>query len=93
MKKVKIICTIGSSSLEETIIKNMDHPGVDLFRINLSHTHIDYLIPIAKDLKRWTQKPLCLDTEGAQLRSALLRNEIIAKEHDKIEFIPQPKLN
>ena len=48
MKKVKIICTIGPSSLEETIIKKMDDSGVDLFRINLSHTRIDDLIPIAK---------------------------------------------
>ena len=92
MKKVKIICTIGPSSLEETIIKKMDDSGVDLFRINLSHTHIDDLIPIAKDLKSWTKKPVCLDTEGAQLRTALLCNEIIVNEHDKIEFVPQTKL-
>ena len=92
MKKVKIICTVGPSSLEETIIKKMDDSGVDLFRINLSHTRIEDLIPIAKDLKNWTKKPVCLDTEGAQLRTSLLRNEIIVKEHDKIEFVPQSKL-
>ena len=55
MKKVKIICTVGPSSLEKTIIKKMDDSGVDLFRINLSHTRIEDLIPIAKDLKNWTK--------------------------------------
>ena len=46
MKKIKIICTIGPSSLDETIVKKMDDSGVDYFRINLSHTNIDDLIPI-----------------------------------------------
>ena len=92
MKKIKIICTVGPSSLDETIIKKMDDSGVDLFRINLSHTIIDDLIPIANNLNSWTKKPICLDTEGAQLRTSLLGNEIIVKEHDKIEFVPQSKL-
>ena len=92
MKKIKIICTVGPSSLDETIIKKMDDSGVDLFRINLSHTSIDDLIPIANNLNSWTKKPICLDTEGAQLRTSLLGNEIIVKEHDKIEFVPQSKL-
>ena len=92
MKKVKIICTVGPSSLDETIIKKMDDSGVDLFRINLSHTNIDDLIPIAMNLNSWTKKPICLDTEGAQLRTSLLLNEIIVKEHDKIEFVSQSQL-
>ena len=92
MKKIKIICTVGPSSLDETIIKKMDDSGVDLFRINLSHTSIDDLIPIASNLNSWTKKPICLDTEGAQLRTSLLLNKIIVKEHDEIEFVPQSKL-
>ena len=92
MKKIKIICTVGPSSLYETTIKKMDDSGVDLFRINLSHTSIDDLIPIASNLNNWTKKPICLDTEGAQLRTSLLLNEIIVKEHDEIEFVPQSKL-
>ena len=35
MKKIKIICTIGPSSLDENIVKKMDDSGVDYFRINL----------------------------------------------------------
>ena len=70
----------------------MDDSGVDLFRINLSHTNIDDLIPIAMNLNSWTKKPICLDTEGAQLRTSLLLNEIIVKEHDKIEFVSQSQL-
>ena len=92
MKKIKIICTIGPSSFDETTVKKMDDSGVDYFRINLSHTNIDDLIPIFENLKSWTSKPICLDTEGAQLRTSLLCNEIIAKEHEIIEFVPKKNL-
>ena len=58
MKKKKRICTIGPSSLDKTTVKKMDDSGVDYFRINLSHTNIDDLIPIFKNLKSWTNKPI-----------------------------------
>ena len=72
MKEIKIICTVGPSSYDESIIKKMDESGVDLFRINLSHTKIDDFTSLAKNLMNWTDKPVCLDTEGAQLRTLLL---------------------
>ena len=43
-------------------------------------------------MKSWTNKPICLDTEGAQLRTSLLCKEIIAKEHEIIEFVPKKNL-
>jgi ATP sulfurylase len=66
---VKKIVTVGPSSLKEDCIKKMDQLGVDIFRINLSHTKIEHLEQLALQLKSWTQKPICFDTEGAQLRT------------------------
>ena len=68
----------------------MDDSGVDYFRINLSHTNIDDLIPILKFEK--LDKNLYAWTRRAQLRTSLLCNEIIAKEHEIIEFVPK-KIN
>ena len=34
----KIIATLGPSSLTKDVVQKMDSNGVDLFRINLSHT-------------------------------------------------------
>ncbi len=34
----KIICTLGPSSLKKSIISKFKKLGVDIFRINLSHT-------------------------------------------------------
>jgi pyruvate kinase len=92
VKDIKIICTVGPSSYDESIIKKMDESGVDLFRINLSHTNIDDFTSLAKNLMNWTDKPVCLDTEGAQLRTLLLCDKIIVKEHDIIEFVDGIKL-
>ena len=39
MKK-EIICTLGPASMNEKIIKRFEEIGVDLFRINLSHTRL-----------------------------------------------------
>ena len=50
----------------------MDSFGVDLFRINLSHTNIGDFKPLVDKLRRWTDKQICPDTEGAQLRTKIL---------------------
>ena len=40
-KNKLIISTLGPSSLRKEIVQKMDESGVDVFRINLSHTNID----------------------------------------------------
>ena len=40
MKKIKIICTLGPSSFKKKILNSLKKEGVNLFRINLSHTNI-----------------------------------------------------
>ncbi len=65
----KIIVTVGPSSYSESVIRKMDEAGVDIFRINISHTKIADLPGIIEDLMSWTSKTVCLDTEGAQLRT------------------------
>ncbi|MCX5829732.1 MAG: sulfate adenylyltransferase [Deltaproteobacteria bacterium] len=73
-KKIKILCTLGPSSLNEKAIVMMDELGVDLFRINLSHTDLDELEGIIMYIRQYTSKPICLDTEGAQVRTGLMEN-------------------
>lgn len=68
-KNIKILATLGPSSLEEFTVQNMDSAGVDIFRINLSHTKAEDFLGIVKNVQSWTKKPLCADTEGAQIRT------------------------
>ena len=71
----KILCTLGPSSLNKTTVKSLDKQGVDLFRINLSHAPLDDLEEVLLNLKTWTDVPVCLDSEGAQVRNGPMSNE------------------
>lgn len=65
----EIFCTIGPSSLNTKFLKGIRGKGVTLLRINLSHTKTHQLKSIIKKIRKNTNVPICLDTEGAQVRT------------------------
>ena len=73
----KVLVTLGPSSLSKDIVKSLADKGVDLFRINLSHTKLSDLGNILKQLNSWTEVPICLDSEGAQIRNQDMASERI----------------
>ena len=88
-KKVKIMATVGPSSFDESIIRKMDLSGIDVFRVNMSHTNIEDLRDILSSLRKWTSKEICIDTEGSQIRTGMIKeNNIEVKSHRIIEFVP-----
>jgi pyruvate kinase len=66
--KIKILCTLGPASLRGDIIRALEERGVDLFRINLSHTPPEAVEPTIALIRRYSNVPICLDTQGAQVR-------------------------
>jgi len=73
----RILATIGPSSLNEDVIKKLSLNGVHLFRINLSHTKIDDLSKVIDKIQSWTDVPICLDSEGAQVRNQGMESESV----------------
>jgi pyruvate kinase len=69
MSNLKILCTLGPASFDGKIIKRLEGLGVGLFRINLSHTKARDLSSIIDHIQSHTSVPICLDTEGAQVRT------------------------
>ena len=67
--KTEILCTLGPSSMTGQVIRRLDNLGVGLFRINLSHTKAKNLAQIIDEIQSHTNVPICLDTEGAQVRT------------------------
>ena len=67
--KTEILCTLGPASFNDQVIKRLDDLGVRLFRINLSHTKAQDLSAIIDNIQQYTDVPICLDTEGAQIRT------------------------
>ena len=74
--KIKIFCTLGPASLRADVIKGLDERGVDLFRINLSHTPPERVLPAIELVRRYSTVPICLDTQGAQVRCGLMADGV-----------------
>ena len=72
--KIKILATLGPSSLNSRTVKKMTKQGVTLIRINLSHTKLSDVKDIVSKIQSWTDVPVCLDSEGAQIRNQVVIN-------------------
>lgn len=65
----ELLCTLGPASLDPRTIRRLEHHGASLFRINLSHTSLADLPGVVTTIQDATEVPVCLDTEGAQIRT------------------------
>ena len=87
----KILCTLGPASMNEQTIIRLADLGVSLFRINLSHTKIEDIPEIITYVKKMTKIPLCLDTEGAQIRNGSIEGgSIVMREHSNVKILGEP---
>jgi pyruvate kinase len=78
--KINILCTLGPASLDANILRELDERGVDLFRINLSHTPLEAVVPTIEWIRRHSTTPICLDTEGAQVRCGNMAPDVVVEE-------------
>ena len=67
--KYKILATLGPSSLNKNVIEKLDDLKIDLLRLNMSHVNISDLENLIRQIRKVSKIPICIDTEGAQLRS------------------------
>ncbi len=87
MKNIKKIITLGPKSLNKNfllLIKNK----VDLLRLNMSHLSIRELKKNIIYIKKFTSIPICIDTEGAQIRTKIAKEKNLKKgQKIKISFL------
>ena len=76
----KVLVTLGPTSLDKHIISEFDALGVDLYRINLSHTPLDDVEKNISFIRSVSDTEICLDSEGAQLRNVKMREEKTMKK-------------
>ena len=74
MRKTKIVCTMGPSTDEEEILRQLILEGMDVARFNFSHgTHEEQRarMEMVKKLRHECHKPvaLLLDTKGPEIRT------------------------
>jgi pyruvate kinase len=66
--KIKIICTLGPNTINKDFL-NFSKKNVDLLRLNMSHLSLIDLKKSIKKIKSFCKVPICIDTEGAQIRT------------------------
>lgn len=81
----EIFCTIGPASNHPRILTRLAALGVSLFRINLSHTRLADVARTIDHLREHADVPICLDTEGAQIRTGdLVDGAVEVRENDQL---------
>lgn len=86
---IKLLATIGPSSFNKSTISEMEANDVDLFKINLSRTKISELEEMIDSLQKWSSVPVCLDSEGAQVRNQYMNNEsVVFNKGDNVKIHP-----
>ena len=88
MTAKRILCTLGPASLKPDVIAGLDRRGVDLFRINLSHTGPDEVEDTIGFVREHSQVPICLDTEGAQVRCGAMSAGVALSEGQPVKLLP-----
>lgn len=74
MSKIKIICTLGPKSINKNFL-NFSNKNIDLLRLNMSHLSINKLNKTIKFVKKNSRVPICIDTEGAQIRTKVKKEK------------------
>ncbi len=59
---------MGPKSINKKFL-NFSKKNIDLLRINMSHVEAKALPNLIKKIRRQTNVPICIDTEGAQIRT------------------------
>ena len=88
MNRPKILTTLGPVSLNSEIIKKLSDRGVDYFRINMSHTSIDELKQHIETIRKFSDTPICIDSEGAQVRTGLMTENTVYRDRERVILLP-----
>jgi pyruvate kinase len=70
----ELLCTLGPASMNDRIITRLEEVGASLFRLNLSHTPLFEVANAIEFIQKRSSVPICLDTEGAQIRTGHISN-------------------
>ena len=84
---IKIFVTLGPGSFSKDVIEQIANEFIYLFRINLSHTPIRLIEEQINFVQSCTEIPLCLDSEGAQMRNqSMSEGKVLFKKGDIIKI-------
>lgn len=92
MRKTKILCTIGPATSSFDMLSKLAEQGMDAVRLNMSHGDHESHKKVIKSIKTLNQKvkypiPLLLDTQGPEIRTGNLKENIELKDGDEVTVV------
>ena len=94
MKKTKLICTIGPACMDDEILKSMIAEGMNVARVNLSHSTHKFAEEVVKKIRKLNEElntnvGILFDTKGPEIRVGKLKNDFIELNiDDKVVLTP-----
>jgi pyruvate kinase len=88
-RSIRVLCTLGPASLRPAVIAGLEQRGVDIFRINLSHTALAAVEDTIRLVRQHASVPICLDTEGAQVRCGMMAPEVALRVGQPVRLTPE----
>jgi len=95
-RRAKIVATLGPASNTEPVIRDMIRAGVDVVRLNFSHSTHERKIAVMQKIRKLSQeegKPLCIlgDLQGPKIRTGLLKDHqpVLLKAGHKLTITPR----
>tara|TARA_Y100001935_G_C17308204_1_gene513850 strand:- start:803 stop:2197 length:1395 start_codon:yes stop_codon:yes gene_type:complete len=91
-KRTKIISTIGPASRSAILIKKLYEKGMNVIRINMSHTSIADMKKIVNDIKKINKSitssiGVMIDTQGPEIRTANFGKDIELAKGDEVYLV------
>lgn len=98
MRKTKIICTIGPATNSVAMLESLYNAGMNVVRLNMSHGDHEFhgsVIESVRKLNRKVKYPVAilLDTQGPEIRTGDLREEMLLREGETIKVCVDPAHN
>src|SRR3989338_2852252 len=87
--RTKIICTIGPTSEQKSVIEKMIHAGMDCVRLNFSHGTYDSFTSIIKNVREVSKEmgreiAIIQDLQGPKIRIGELPEEGVKDAHGDV---------
>lgn len=92
MRKTKIICTIGPATDSFDRLQELYEAGMNVVRLNMSHGDHESHLKIIKAVRTLNKKiphtiPILMDTQGPEIRTGTLNNDLNLSAGDVISIV------
>src|SRR5258705_4894445 len=91
-RTTRLVVTLGPASLRPSVLRSFSPQGVDLLRLNLSHVALGDLDETLRTARIHSHLPVCLDTEGAQVRVGLVATGVALRVAQPVRLVKEKAL-